>query len=142
MTYSYDSHGWLTDTEIHGRTTGIEPPAHGAKIVGNPYPNWTGIEWALVNYIAPSVPTVVPPPTVRRLSKLAFVGRLGADFAAILTAAKTSVQIEMFVRQLDWATPDADGTSVDLDDARVIYALNALETAGILAAGRAQEILT
>lgn len=82
-----------------------------------------------------------PAPVIRRLSKLGFVGRLGTDFAAILTAAKTSVEIEMFVRMLDWATPDADGASVDLDDPRVVYALNALEAGGILAAGRAQEIL-
>lgn len=81
------------------------------------------------------------PPTVRRLSKLAFVGRLGADFATILTASKSSVAIEMFVRMLDWATPDQDGTSVDLDDPRVIHALNTLEAGGIIAAGRAAEIL-
>lgn len=60
--------------------------------------------------------------TTRRLTKLAFVGRLGTDFATILTAAKQSVQVEMFVRMLDWATPDPDGASVDLDDLRVISA--------------------
>ena len=37
---------------------------------------------------------------------------------------------------LDWATPDPDGTSVDLDDPRVVEALTALEAAGG-AAGRA-----
>jgi len=78
---------------------------------------------------------------VRRLSKLGFVGRLGDDFATILAAAKASVEIEMFVRMLDWATPEADGTSVDLDDPRIMSALNTLETLGIIAAGRAQEIL-
>lgn len=82
-----------------------------------------------------------PPPPVRRLTKLAFVGRLGNDFVTILSAAKVNVGIEMFVKMLDWATPDPDGTSVDLDDPRVIGALQALEAGGLLAEGRAAEIL-
>lgn len=76
----------------------------------------------------------------RRLTKLAFIGRIGDEFHGILTAAKTNVQVEMFVRMLDWATPDPDGTSVDLDDPRVVDALQTLEAAGLLGTGRAQEI--
>lgn len=76
----------------------------------------------------------------RRLTKLQFIGKIGDEFAGILTAAKTNVQVEMFVRMLDWATPDPDGTSVDLDDPRMIAALTTLEAAGLIAAGRAQEI--
>lgn len=86
-------------------------------------------------------PYVEPPPPARRLTKLSFVGRLGTDFATILTAAKASVEVELFVKMLDWATPDPDGTSVDLDDPRVVYALNTLEAAGLIAEGRAAEIL-
>lgn len=77
----------------------------------------------------------------RRVTKLEFISRLGSDFRNILTAAKSNVDVELFVKQLDWATPEADGTSVDLDDIRVIYALNSLETAGLIAVGRTQEIL-
>ena len=69
------------------------------------------------------------------------MGRLGNDFATILTAAKTSVEIELFVKMLDWATPDPDGTSVDLDDPRVVFALGQIEAAGLIATGRAAEIL-
>ena len=86
-------------------------------------------------------PDPVPTPVLRRLTKLAFVGRLGADFSTILTAAKASVEVELFVKMLDWATPDPDGTSIDLDDPRVIYALNTLEAGGLIAEGRAAEIL-
>jgi len=83
-----------------------------------------------------------PAPTQgpRRLTKLAFIGRIGDEFAGILIAAKTNVQVELFVRMLDWATPDPDGTSVDLDDPRVVTALTTLESAGLLGTGRAQEI--
>jgi hypothetical protein len=90
------------------------------------------------------ITTAVPAPIQgpRRLTKLAFIGRIGTEFAGILPAAKTNVQVELFVKMLDWATPDPDGTSVDLDDPRVVEALTTLEAAGILGAGRAQEIRT
>lgn len=104
---------------------------------------WAGMEFATHDHTAEveAVTDVIPRmyPT-RRLTKLAFVGRLGSDFTTILTASKQSVQVEMFVRMLDWATPDPDGTSVDLDDPRVIGALQMLEAGGLIAAGRAQEI--
>lgn len=77
----------------------------------------------------------------RRVTKLDFVGRLGADFDTLFDASKVVVGVEKFMRMLDWATPEADGTSIDLDDARVVYALNAFEQAGLIAAGRAAEIL-
>lgn len=105
---------------------------------------WVGMEFATHDHIqlaVPVAPGTGPIVGPRRLSKLGFVGRLGADFATILTVAKSSVEVELFVRMLDWATPDPDGTSVDLDDPRVIYALNNLETAGVIGVGRAQEIL-
>jgi len=103
---------------------------------------WPGMEFATHDHTlvpAEVVPSVATGP--RRLSKLGFVSRLGADFATILTLAKSNVEIELFVRMLDWATPDADGTSVDLDDSRVIDALNTLESLGVIGTGRAAVIL-
>lgn len=103
---------------------------------------WSGMEFATHDHTAENdSATPVVPATVRRLSKLGFIGRIGDDFSNILAAAKVSVEVEMFVRMLDWATPDADGTSVDLDDPRVVGALTKLEAVGLLGAGRAQEIL-
>lgn len=105
---------------------------------------WQGMEFATHDHTAEveAITDVIPRMyESRRLTKLAFVGRLGSDFATILVASKQSVQVEMFVRMLDWATPDPDGTSVDLDDPRVIGALQALESGGLIAAGRTQEIL-
>lgn len=102
---------------------------------------WAGMEFATHEHTALAEEAPAAPVGPRRLTKLAFVGRLGDDFATILAASKHSIQVEMFVRMLDWATPDADGTSVDLDDPRVIGALQALEDAGLIASGRAREIL-
>ena len=104
------------------------------NIVGTAEPSWA-LQDPVVEPPAPYVPPA------RRLTKLAFVGRLGNDFYSILTAAKVNVDVEMFVKMLDWATPDPDGTSVDLDDHRVVFALNSLEAGGLIAAGRAAEIL-
>jgi hypothetical protein len=102
-----------------------------------PTPSWHVEPVELVEVV--EEPVYVAPP--RRVSKLMFVGLLGKDFHTILTVAKSSVDVEMFVRMLDWATPEADGTAIDLDDPRVVYALNSLEAAGLMAPGRAMEIL-
>lgn len=57
-----------------------------------------------------------------------------------LTATKASVDVEAFVMLVTLATPDAGGYAIDLDDPRMV-ALYQLEQAGVLGAGRAQEIL-
>ena len=78
----------------------------------------------------------------RRLTKLAFVHLIGQDaFLNVLAAAKVSVEIEAFIKLIDWATPEADGTSIDKDDPRTIAGVQALEAAGFIAPGRAAEIL-
>lgn len=103
---------------------------------------WSGMSFENYDHVALIDPEqAAPPKGIRRLSKLGFIARIGGDFANILAAAKVSVEVEMFVRMLDWATPDPDGTSVDLDDPRVIGALTNLEAAQLLSVGKAQEVL-
>ena len=76
-------------------------------------------------------------PVVRRVSKLEFVARLGDDeFTALLGLARESVDVEKFVKMIDWATPEADGTSIDLDDPRV-QAVSGLEPV-LIALGKTQ----
>lgn len=76
----------------------------------------------------------------RQLTKLEFVALLGADFTAILAAAKQSVDVEAFVMMVTLATPDSNGYAIDLDDPRMT-ALHQLEQAGVLGTGRAEVIL-
>ncbi len=105
---------------------------------------WSGMEFTDFDHTpeAEVITDVVPRMYgSRRLTKLQFVGLLGDSFAGILSAAKVSVDVEMFMKMLDWATPDADGTSVDLNDLRVAEGLNLLEAGGLLPEGKAQEIL-
>ena len=125
----------MTLWQVTNRTTGEVVHAYTSD---EPV-SWQGMEFAQFNHIA--VIDKAPTPPARRLSKLGFIGRIGAEFAAILAAAKVNVEVEMFVRMLDWTTPDSDGTSVDLDDPRVISALNSLEASGLIGVGRAAEIL-
>ena len=104
---------------------------------------WGGMEFVTHDHAQEVIdqPADTPVRGSRRRSKLGFIALIGDDFAGILSAAKVSVEVEMFVRMLDWATPDADGTSVDLDDPRVVSALTRLEAAQLLPVGKAQEIL-
>jgi len=60
MNFFFDAWGWLSLVEIVGRTTTIEPPAHGERVAGQPYPNWTGVEWVLVAYSEPPEPDTRP----------------------------------------------------------------------------------
>lgn len=72
----------------------------------------------------------------RRITHLEFMGRFtDAELVGIYTAAKSSVAVEIWLDKFKLAS------DVDKDDARTIAGLQALETAGLLAAGRAAEIL-
>jgi hypothetical protein len=71
-----------------------------------------------------------------KLTKLEYMNRFtDAELAAIYTAAKAVVQVEIWLKKFELAT------EVDLSDERTIAGLNALEAAGLIGAGRAQEIL-
>lgn len=81
-------------------------------------------------------------PILRRLSTLSFRDRFTMDEKrAIYTAAQSSVDVRIWLDDLNAATPESDGTAVDLDDPRTVSGVQALESAGLLAAGRAAQIL-
>lgn len=71
------------------------------------------------------------------ISKIGFMNRFtNTELATILTVAKTNVGVEVFVKKLDLA----DTVTINGPDA--IEGVNALESGGLLAIGRAAEILT
>lgn len=82
----------------------------------------------------------------RLLTKLEFVALLGnSAYVALLAMARQSVEVEAFVKLIDWATPDREtGYSIDLDDPRMAQ-LSTLEPAligqGAVAEGWASEVL-
>jgi hypothetical protein len=78
----------------------------------------------------------------RRLSKLEFIDLLtDTEYATILGAARESVAIEAWIKKMELATPDDDGTSIDLDDPRTQGGVQALELIGLIGEGRAEVIL-
>jgi hypothetical protein len=75
-------------------------------------------------------------PSVRTLTKLAYMNRFtDVELAAIYTAAKSSVQVEVWLDKFKLAE------EINLDDQATISGVQALEAAGLLAAERAAEIL-
>ena len=124
-------------TDLEGNTI-ADPVGYGGAVIDANPPTPA---WALPDPVAeqPSAPPS------RRLSKLQFIERIGdAAFTALLGAARQSVEVEKFVKLIDWATPEPDGTSIDLDDPRV-RKLSELEplliSLGVVSEGWAWEVL-
>lgn len=91
--------------------------------------------------IKPAPPVVEEAQSVG-LTKLEFMNRFtDAELAAIYTVAKTNVAVEIWLAKFNATTPDELGYSVYLNDPRTIESIHMLEAAGLLAAGRAAEIL-
>lgn len=78
------------------------------------------------------------PPTAPKnaITVLAFRSRFTqAEKQAIYTAAKTSVDVQIWLDDL------AVATEVILDDARTMAGVQAMESVGLISAGRSAEIL-
>lgn len=135
---SYDSHGWLALAEIPGRGTDVVPPAHGSSpVAGQPWPNFTGIEWVLVPYSEPVIPTPPAPDYGTKVTRLAFRNRFsGAEKVALYTAAASSVPIKIYLDDL------AAATFVDLTRDDTATSLQVLVSAGLLTQARATTILS
>lgn len=134
--YFFDSHGWLSLADIPNRQTSVEPPAHGdAPVVGEMWPNFTGVEWVMVSYSEPVIPPAPPEPKAP-ISVLEFRTRFtDAEKVAIYTAAKQSVEIQIWLDDL------MSASDVKTDDQRTVAGVRGLETAGLIVTGRADEIL-
>ena len=111
----------MSTWQVTHRTTGEVIYAYTSD---NPV-EWPEMEYATHNHN--KVIEVVEVPK-RRLTKLEFIGRMGEQvFIAILGMAQQSVEMAAWVELVRMATPEPDGTSIDLDDPRTVDGLNALE---------------
>ena len=117
-----------------------------------PLPEHLTEDWRLeevsVATVAPDAPAV--PETMyvgrRRLTKQEFLDLLGdAAVTFILSAAKTDIEVEKWVKRLDLTTPDPDGTSIDLDDPRTVAGVAtigaAMASLGVVSAEWVQGVL-
>lgn len=82
------------------------------------------------------VAEVEQPTAPRIITKLAYMNRFtNAELVAIYTAAKSSIQLEIWIDKLKLAS------EVDLNNEEVKAGLMALETMTLIGKGRADEIL-
>lgn len=147
MSYYYDERGWYTGEQLPGRDTDIEPPMLSeTTTTGEMRANFTGRAWLTLPYFEPAPPPpAVPEP--QRITRLAFRNRFTtAEKVALEIAALDNPAAAMPARaqaaalranQADLAA----ATFVDLQRADTRAGVQMLEAAGLLAAGRALEIL-
>jgi len=106
---------------------------------------WSGMAFADFDHTAEVelITDVIPRmESARRLTKLAYMNRFtDTELATIYSVAKTEISVEVWLAKFNAATPEADGTAIDLDDPRTVGGLQALEAAGLIGTGRAGEIL-
>lgn len=82
---------------------------------------------------APINPVLEP----KLVSKLSYMCRFtDAELELIYSTAKVNISVEVWLAKFNATTGD-----IDLNDPRTIAGINALESAGLLGAGRAAEIL-
>lgn len=80
---------------------------------------------------------IIHPDPIIALSKLEFMARLTqSELVAIYTAAKTSVEIEIFLTKFSFTD------EIHLNNPELIQNLQAMEAAGLLATGRAMQIVS
>lgn len=101
---------------------------------------WQGIEWVLLDerppYVAPPEPTPAPVPAPPPLSKIEFLRLFTpAEIVAIRAAASTNELVAYYQYMLD-AT-----TVVLLTDPDIVSGVPMLEAGGLIAPGRASQIL-
>ena len=90
---------------------------------------WNGMELSThthTEFVDPVEGEVIAP-SKRRLTKQEFFDKLGGSAVGfLLTAAKSNVEVEAWIKRLDLVTSDPDGTSVDLDDPRTVQGVTDL----------------
>ncbi len=96
------------------------------------------IGWAYdgTTFSAPEIQADVLKTPIRTLSKLDYMNRFtDTELAVIYTAAKSSVVVEVWLEKFKLAT------DINLDDARTVAGVQALEAGGLIHEGRSAVIL-
>ena len=114
--------------DLEGNT--ISPDGKGPAYITDPIP--ASPSWAL-----PDLPEVQPKPQETRVSKLEYLSAFtDEELAGIYTIAKTNVYVELWLEKFHLAE------FICISDPLSQAGVRALESAGLLSSGRANEILT
>ena len=115
-------------TDTNGTTLSITDTPSEVLDGSPPFPTW-GLPDPVV------VPGPVPVAT-KEITKYQYIGLFtNEELVAIYTAAKTVVQLEVWLEKFRVAE------TIDLKDPKTLEGLQALEASGLLAPGRAMEII-
>ena len=138
----------MSTWQVTERATGMIVYAYTADEAAD----WPDYPFATHNHTR-EIPAEAAAPT-RRVTKLQFrnlftsAEKVAIEFAALDNPNGTQEErlqaagLRVFLADVESATPDPDGTSIDLDDPRTVAGVNALESYGLIATGRAAEILS
>lgn len=124
MIYNFDERGFYsTNSKYKDRVASIAPsPIPGNPIEGELYPNWSGISWVMLPYIAPPDEAEVTPapekPEMWWIDVGPFRDRLGMDTLAI---AASTHPVCLGVKEMLY-----DRKYIDLKDPRVSQLLDIL----------------
>lgn len=96
MRYAYNMSGFLVgNTDDPVRSTDMAPPAHGGvgtPVIGQPWPNWTGVEWVMATYSAPPAPLAPVDPVWKWYIDIGpFFDRFGPSMMAVLLSPEPVV---------------------------------------------------
>ena len=131
MSYYFDNYGWLTSEVLPGRSTDVPPQE---DIPEGKAANWTGHGWLVINYSAP--PVYDPVTEAKIYSQVEWLRRFTAnERIAIRAAAAANPLLDDYIKLMD-ATQE-----IHVDDPDTISGVQTLEAVGLLAVGRADEIL-
>ena len=143
MRYQYDLYGWYTGPcdDSEPRSTGVEPGNPSQTTTpGELRANWTGYEWIEREYTAPTVEVSAPPYYGRIITRLAFLNRFTDAEAIAIDLASIGATVQAAaLRRANAKISAAEEIQLDLPETRA--GVLALETAGLIASGRAAQIL-
>ena len=148
MFYIFDNSGWFTGQSGSAapRSTELDPVNYSTTTVdGAMRANWTGYSWVDREYKSP--PADVAPTEPAKITRLAFRMRFTQSEKVMLEMASidnpaAGVQARANAAGLRVALADQrDATFIDLNNTSTRTGVEQLETFGLLAAGRAAEIL-
>jgi len=143
MRYQYDLYGWYAGpcNDNEPRSTEIAPDNLSQTTTPDELrANWTGYEWVDRGYVVPSAPADSAPYYGRIVTRLAFLNRFADAEAIAIDLASIGATVQAATLRRAQAKINA-AEEIQLDNVETRAGVQALETAGLIAAGRATTIL-
>jgi hypothetical protein len=141
--YKYNTYGWYAgqcDASEPRSTAAAPENTSQSTDEGAIRANWTGYEWVERGYIEPAAPADSAPYYGRIITRLAFLNRFTDAEAVAVDLASIGATVQAATLRRAQAKINA-AEEIQLDNAETRAGVQALETAGLLAAGRAAAIL-